>query len=61
MESAKKEDIPENEAQLQAATVEFMTFDELSDTIKDENLNMEEFIAKTLEMASTESDEEWRP
>ena len=61
MESAKKEDIPENEAQLQAATVEFMTFDELSDTIKDENLNMEEFIAKTLEMASTVSDEEWRP
>ena len=41
--------------------MEHKTFDELTDIVKDENIDMETFMQKTLAMASTGSDEEWRP
>lgn len=64
-ESAKhieiSEETPENDSALKAATVEHKTFDELTDIIKDENIDIEEFFEKTKEMSNTTSDEEWRP
>ena len=41
--------------------MDFVTFDELKDTLKEESLDMEVFIQKTLEMSKTATDEEWRP
>ena len=41
--------------------MEFVTYDELKDTLKEESLDMEVFVQKTLEMSKTATDEEWRP
>ena len=52
---------PDNADQLKAQTVDFTTFDEIEDTVKKENIDMDAFIQKTLEMSKTATDEEWRP
>ena len=46
---------------LQAATVEHKSFEELTDAIKERNMDVEVFIQETLEMANRGNDEEWRP
>ena len=49
------------EAQLQASVVEHKTFDELTDIIASQNLDLENaFIPETIEMAINSCDEQWR-
>ena len=49
------------EAQLQASVVEHKTFDELTDIIAAQNLDLDNaFIPETIEMANNSCDEQWR-
>lgn len=49
------------EAQLQASVVEHLTFEQLTDIVASQNLDLENaFIPETIEMATNSCDEQWR-
>jgi hypothetical protein len=49
------------EQQLLASQVTHLTYDELTDIVRDQNLDLENgFLPETLEMANNSCDEQWR-